>query len=616
MKKTKAKISLAIGAVLCSCFAIATQNAFADMSTEKAAVESVIDSLTSTYQTMISTHNAGNPDKQLKLVSSQDCVPLPTGTGIMQTYSLGSVDISKVCNNSFVTLKDSRDNTTYTVAKLADGNVWMLDNLALNLVTHKDNLNSTNTNASNTSLGYLKGTQTRDPEDDPDGNYATAGVSTNWNDSYSYSAPLINTDYLNTVGETNQQWGNGSHKYGIYYNYCATSAGSYCYGNGTETGTPSGNATEDICPASWRLPTGGETGEFRNLCNLSLDGTCLSENQPMTASNQNSLQYLLSAPLSGRIPLMYQGEYAVFWSSTNDGGARMYRLRLSNEYADAYQSGVGANRYFGASIRCVLKSTAPTEEEPTSSVGPYYKPDSIDAYLTLNRALTLTITTTDDVIASVLEPTPVVEKLTSLGFTKYSRPYFFPETNQYINETTGVLCAVRSYGTTCGHINWQDVSDKWGTFADGIGKAFYKSEEDYPFIMGDVSSDNTPTIYDSDYEPYQYTVVGMDDYVGLFYRKSPTSEWIYFKGTQGMLTCDEYSGETEKGFAGVECYNAETKTVERVGALLVPDTGFFTGEMDGTKAIIYAGSAILGTGTLYLVIYSVKRSAHRNRFRK
>ena len=47
-----------------------------------------------------------------------------------------------------------------------------------------------------------------------------------------------------------------------------------------------------------------------------------------------------------------------------------------------------------------------------------------------------------------------------------------------------------------------------------------------------------------------------------------------------------------------------------------PDTGFFTGEMDGTKAIIYAGAAILGTGILYLITYIVKRSTHRNRFRK
>ena len=47
-----------------------------------------------------------------------------------------------------------------------------------------------------------------------------------------------------------------------------------------------------------------------------------------------------------------------------------------------------------------------------------------------------------------------------------------------------------------------------------------------------------------------------------------------------------------------------------------PDTGFFTGEIDGTKAIIYVGAAILGAGVLYLITYSTKRGLHRNRFRK
>ena len=50
--------------------------------------------------------------------------------------------------------------------------------------------------------------------------------------------------------------------------------------------------------------------------------------------------------------------------------------------------------------------------------------------------------------------------------------------------------------------------------------------------------------------------------------------------------------------------------------ILVPDTGFFTGEMDGTKVLIYTGAAVLGAGALYLIVYSAKRGLHRNRFRR
>ena len=54
-------------------------------------------------------------------------------------------------------------------------------------------------------------------------------------------------------------------RYGVYYNFCAASAGSYCYGDGLTQGDPSGNATEDICPKGWRLLTGDTGGELDTL---------------------------------------------------------------------------------------------------------------------------------------------------------------------------------------------------------------------------------------------------------------------------------------------------------------------------------------------------------------
>lgn len=47
----------------------------------------------------------------------------------MQDFT--SADASSMAVKDHVTLKDNRDNQLYTVAKLEDGNVWMLDNLNL-----------------------------------------------------------------------------------------------------------------------------------------------------------------------------------------------------------------------------------------------------------------------------------------------------------------------------------------------------------------------------------------------------------------------------------------------------------------------------------------------------
>ena len=226
---------------------------------------------------------------------------------------------------------DARDGETYKVQQLSDGNCWMLDNLRLDPTAVSLTDLQGNTNASNQTLTYFKngGGTTSDQ-------YATAGVA-NW--SYSYSAPRINASYKDT---TTTSYGSGSGKIGVYYNYCAASAGSYCYGNGTSAGIPSGNATEDICPAGWRMPTGGSSGEYQAL---------------YTAYNSDvtSFKNALSTPLSGDFynsSAYGQGDYGYFWSSTRYSYNYMYSLCV-------YDSDVYPADYYvrndGNSVRCVLK---------------------------------------------------------------------------------------------------------------------------------------------------------------------------------------------------------------------------------------------------------------------
>ena len=253
----------------------------------------------------------------------------------MQEFAANNTCAS-MSTGSTKTVIDDRDNTSYLVGKLADGNCWMLDNLALDLAdsTVLNGMTENNTNASNTTLGYLKngGGTTSDQ-------YATAAVS-NWTSNYSYSAPLVNATDKNT---TVTSYGAGSGKVGIYYNYCAASAGSYCYGNGTSQGTSSGNATEDVCPAGWHMPSGNSSGEFGILAGY----------YTTTAANTDSLQYNLSTPLSGYFDYgsaYNQGSYGGWWSSTRYNNSSMYYL---NVYSSNVYTTYGINRYSGSSLRCV-----------------------------------------------------------------------------------------------------------------------------------------------------------------------------------------------------------------------------------------------------------------------
>ena len=268
--------------------------------------------------------------------------PGPDNT--LQGFAAGaaSTTCTAMSTGDTLKLKDSRDDTEYTIGKLADGKCWLLDNLALDLTnsTVLENLSSDNTNAS-TGLPYLKGITTRDPSIDENGQYATAGVS-NWTSGLSNSAPLVNLTNKDVIPSdaTSQT---GQYRVGGYYNYCAASAGSYCYGNGASEGTASGNATEDICPKGWRMPTGGSSGEYQALYNNS------SYN---TYANYRSA---LRLPLSG---FFYDGSaynqdlFGIFWSSTRGDINGMHYLNLSSDNINPVDL---SNRALGGSVRCLVE---------------------------------------------------------------------------------------------------------------------------------------------------------------------------------------------------------------------------------------------------------------------
>ena len=115
-----------------------------------------------------------------------------------------------------------------------------------------------------------------------------------------------------------------------YYSYVAATAG---------TNPSTGEATSDICPKGWRLPT---QTELTSLKSTYTTGTAL-----------------VSSPFLG----VYGGDYSnstfnyggtsgLYWSSTAYDESRAYRLGYNSGNADMYYS----NKRYGFSLRCVAKS--------------------------------------------------------------------------------------------------------------------------------------------------------------------------------------------------------------------------------------------------------------------
>ena len=291
-----------------------------------------------------------------------------TVTGKEATTSISSLTVptdpvSSNCKNEAVVpqlVYDPRDNEAYYVARLCDGNIWMLDNLRLDLTnsTVINGLSSINTNATDAQLAYLKGTSTGTTSDQ----YPTAGLpGSEWTSGYNYySIPQVVARLKDNIAPAT--FGLGTGKVGVYYNYCATSAGTYCWGNGTNyTGSPESDPNTssyrdiegDICPTGWHLPN--FDGEFSALFSAYSGGGTLGGQITMTQGVAHNTA--LSTPLSGHLgsgdgsPLDY-GTSAYFWSSTWSYIGTM-DFRSVSATGASYGN---ASRYVAQPIRCILGS--------------------------------------------------------------------------------------------------------------------------------------------------------------------------------------------------------------------------------------------------------------------
>ena len=245
-----------------------------------------------------------------------------------------NLDPSK-CTTTATTVIDNRDGEEYLIQRLADGKCWMLDNLRLDLTnsTILNGLTTSNTHVDSASLTSLKsGNRSAGAQ------YASSGF-VKWDSSTpsnTYNKAKANADYKDT---TTTSYGDGSGKIGVYYNYCAASAGSYCYDQSAGTG----NASYDLCPAGWRMPTGGSSGEYQTL-------------YIAYSSSVANFQSALSTPLSGYYDSGSVGDQGVggrFWSSSYYDNSHMYRLYVVANFLSPMDN---VHRGGGYSVRCLLGS--------------------------------------------------------------------------------------------------------------------------------------------------------------------------------------------------------------------------------------------------------------------
>lgn len=225
----------------------------------------------------------------------------------MQTYTASQCQAN--ASSQAITLEDSRDGKLYRI-RYINGICTMVDNLNFNM-TSGMTLSPDATN--------VKSTKT----------IATVGTLTSGN---SYDEPRILVSSIISFGTT-------------YYNYCAATAGEICVGSSTA------EATEDVCPAGWRLPTGNNGGEQFILNNSTWQSN--NANYP-NEFNPVTVGYYLDGSLYNYTRRTY------WWSSTALSAApnsaiNRYTLYYYDHDSSSLYSGDSHHRYQGLSVRCVLK---------------------------------------------------------------------------------------------------------------------------------------------------------------------------------------------------------------------------------------------------------------------
>ena len=111
------------------------------------------------------------------------------------------------------------------------------------------------------------------------------------------------------------------------------------------TTTPAPIPTTNICPAGWRLPTGGSGGEFTAL-NTAINAGGTSSDAGLLTSGLFQRSGTWSNGFSG------QGSYGFYWSSSQYSTALAYLLYFNSTSVNpAYANG----KLYGFAVRCVAE---------------------------------------------------------------------------------------------------------------------------------------------------------------------------------------------------------------------------------------------------------------------
>ena len=257
---------------------------------------------------------------------------------------------------------DMRDGKKYWVTKLADGNIWMTQNLDFDIEAN------TTLSSQTTDLNVAYDSSTGQYAEYSDGYTKDNGVI--------YYTPASTATTIDFTGTNVSGWQNintapytanktdsaetGHASLGNYYNWTAAIASNNSSSLTQDTLSDiSKNPKNSICPKGWRSPTisnqsetlPGSTNEFARLNYLYNDNSTSTINKLLSSP----LHYILAGRIYNN-SLIYQDLDGSYWSSSVfPANKQAYLLRISKDRATKVEISALNPKSDTFSIRCIAK---------------------------------------------------------------------------------------------------------------------------------------------------------------------------------------------------------------------------------------------------------------------
>ncbi|MBR3115796.1 hypothetical protein IKF30_01040, partial [Candidatus Saccharibacteria bacterium] len=290
--------------------------------------------------------------------------------------------------SSVSALTDQRDNETYAIAKLADGNCWMIENLRLEAEYTRGEANEALAQGYGTSATYGNFIGLADAESANFGTTIANSIYYTGNQSGTASIDIGTSDNpytrmprynnINTSSRAlNPTLNNEAlYSYGNYYTWHAAIANlEFIRYNNNST------ANTSLCPSSWRLPHGDnkariESNDDNDYWNLVVDALN-NETKPANYDSQIRPYYTgteEAGPVIGKLKafpnnFLYSGEYGgsskhrrgdvgTYWTSNaqSDNVGASYVFHLANTQT-VVPGSYGVMKNTVVTIRCMVSSS-------------------------------------------------------------------------------------------------------------------------------------------------------------------------------------------------------------------------------------------------------------------